>query len=59
MACTSEGCTYVRDVGLIPGVDVSIDGDIWPDSPYSRHIDECPANGWPSDAAHTEAERTD
>ncbi len=45
--CTVEGgCDYPMTVGLIPGVDVSIDGDIWPGSPYHRHIDVCPANGW-------------
>ncbi|QHB37219.1 hypothetical protein QDA03_gp22 [Microbacterium phage Terij] len=56
--CTAEGgCDYRTTVGLIPGVDVSIDGDIWPGSPYDRHIQTCPADGWPSTKAHDEAER--
>ena len=43
--CTPDGCTYPMVVGLIPGVDVSIDGDVWSGSPYADHIDVCPANG--------------
>ena len=57
--CTPDGCTYTTVVGLIPGIDVSIDGEIWPGSPYDKHIDECPANGWASTKAHEAAESGD
>lgn len=40
--CTAEGCGYPQKIGLIPGVDVSIDGDVWPKSPYAEHIATCP-----------------
>lgn len=40
--CTPAKCEYPEKVGLIPGVDVSIDGDVWPGSPYAKHIETCP-----------------
>jgi hypothetical protein len=43
IGCTSTECFYPLRIGLIPGVDVSIDGDIWPNSPYSHHLDRCPS----------------
>lgn len=44
--CTNEGgCDYPFTVGLIPGVDVDIDGGIWPDSPFAAHRAMCPAKG--------------
>lgn len=40
--CTIDACHYPTTVGLTPGIDVSIDGDVWPGSRYARHIDRCP-----------------
>jgi hypothetical protein len=42
IVCTPRGCGYPERVGLLAGVDVSIDGDVWPGSPYAEHIKACP-----------------
>ncbi|AYD87327.1 hypothetical protein SEA_VALENTINIPUFF_24 [Microbacterium phage ValentiniPuff] len=48
VGCGRVSCHYPQVVGLIPGVDVSIDGDVWPDSPYARHIARCPFHQGPA-----------
>lgn len=42
IGCTHVSCLYALRVGLAAGVDISIDGDVWPNSRYARHIDRCP-----------------
>ena len=42
IGCGRDRCEYAMRVGLIAGVDVSIDGDVWPNSPYAKHIERCP-----------------
>lgn len=48
IGCGRVSCMYPNVVGLMAGVDVSIDGDIWPDSPYARHIARCPWHQGPA-----------
>ncbi len=39
-ACTLARCEYRP----IAGLDVSIDGDVWPGSDYAEHIECCPSS---------------
>ncbi|WP_417555612.1 hypothetical protein [Microbacterium sp.] len=56
--CTAEGgCDYPFTVGLLAGVDVSIDGDVWVGSPYDQHIKVCPARGWEAPDRENGSER--
>jgi len=42
LGCNDSACQYPEKVGLAAGLDVSIDGDVWPGSPYAQHIRRCP-----------------
>jgi hypothetical protein len=44
IGCSPEKCEYPFAIGLQPGVDVSIDGDVWPGSAFDRHLDTCPTS---------------
>ncbi|WP_396645422.1 hypothetical protein [Microbacterium sp.] len=43
IGCSPDRCNYPIAVGLAPGADVSIDGDVWPGSRFDRHLDTCPS----------------
>lgn len=43
IGCSPDHCRYPDVVGLTPGVDVSIDGDVWPGSRFDKHLGTCPS----------------